>query len=167
MITQKYLQSILEYNPDTGIFTWKIDVDNNVKYGNTAGNVNNKGYMRIAINKKSYLAHRLAWLYVYGEFPLEQIDHTNHDRTDNRIDNLRCVSNQENAMNASKRKDNKSGTVGVSWYNRYNKWVVQIKANNKRIHLGYFTDINDAIAARKQAEIKYGYHKNHGKTIME
>lgn len=163
MITQSFLKSILNYNPDTGIFTWKIKPAQCVKIGDVAGYIDKStGYISIGINKKLYRAHRLAWLYIHGEFPIEEIDHINHDRSDNRIDNLRAVSHKDNGKNVSKRKDNTSGHLGIYWDKRRNKWHTQIKVKNKVIYLGLFTDIIEAIAVRKKAEIKYNFHQNHG-----
>lgn len=163
MITLEYLKSILDYNPDTGIFIWKVNGNNQfVKIGGVAGHMRKNGYIVIRINKKNYRGHRLAWMYIYGEFPSEQIDHINHNRADNRISNLRLASNQENQRNASKRKDNTSGICGISWAKRQNKWRADIKVNQKQINLGYFADINQAIEARKNANIKYLFHENHG-----
>lgn len=166
-LTQSYLKSILNYNPDTGIFTWKVSNSPRVKIGSVAGGLNNHGYIVIVINKKHYLAHRLVCLYMYGKLPPERMDHINHVRDDNRIINLRLASSQENNRNASRRKDNKSGCVGVSWHPKANKWQAYINVNNNEIYLGVFLDIDDAIKARKQAEIKYGFHENHGKKYLK
>lgn len=160
-ITQEYLKSILYYNSDTGIFTWR-KARQRITIDSIAGNIRKDGYIKIVINRKFYQAHRLAWLYMYGYMPPEQIDHINHIRTDNRICNLRAVSRQENGKNQSKPITNKSGHSGVCWHKKINKWNVQIGINKKQIYLGMFDNINDAIAARKQAEIYYGFHENHG-----
>jgi hypothetical protein len=92
---------------------------------------------------------------VHGVWPEDQIDHINRDRADNRIENLREVTNKQNQQNRSTNSDNTSGHTGVSWYKPYSKWRAQIKHNHKVIHLGYFTNIEDAIAARKAAEKLY------------
>lgn len=161
-LTQEYLKSILDYNPENGIFTWKFNRSKLAKIGCIAGTIDKRGYIVIGVNQKNYKAHRLAWLYVYGEFPPKQIDHINHDRTDNRIANLRIVSNQENQKNKTKQINNTSRVTGVGWHKASNKWCARISVNKKYIHLGLFTDINEAIAARKQAELYYGFHANHG-----
>ena len=96
-LSQKYLREALHYDPDTGIFTWKVATASCVKVGAEAGCVKNDGYRAIGMGGKSYKAHRLAWLYVHGEWPKEQIDHINHIRTDNRMENLRPASGGENA----------------------------------------------------------------------
>lgn len=99
MITQEYLKDILEYDPLTGVFLWKKKIAKCIKIGNRAGFINGKGYERISINRTQHQSHRLAWLYVHGTMPEQQIDHINRIKTDNRIANLRDVSpstNQEN-----------------------------------------------------------------------
>ena len=99
-----------------------------------------------------HLAHRLAWLYVHGEWPAEEIDHLNRVRSDNRISNLRLATQAENKQNTSLRRDSTSGHKGVSWHKRDKKWVAEIKLHGKKHYLGYFNNINDAIAARKSEE---------------
>ena len=100
MITQEYLKSVLYYDKDTGLFTWKIsNKKGHVKEGKLAGSKDNRGYVKIQINKKDYTAHRLAWFYIYGEWPKQVIDHINRIKFDNRIENLRDVSVLENNKN--------------------------------------------------------------------
>lgn len=158
MLTQKEVKKYLDYNPDTGIFKWKLQKSNNIKKGDKAGTLYNTGYTMIGINKKNYLAHRLAWLYVYGKFPKNGTDHINRNKSDNRIENLRDVNQLENMKNKSKYKNNKSGIIGVNWHKRDKKWMVQIQINNKKIHFGCFELKVDAIKVRKQAEIKYNFN---------
>jgi len=109
------------------------------------------------------MAHRLIWRYKTGKFPKHQIDHIDHNRNNNVFSNLREVSNQDNAKNSSKNKNNTSGTVGVSKGKR-GKWRAHIKVDYKYISLGEHINIEDAIIARKKAEVKYKFHKNHGVT---
>jgi hypothetical protein len=109
----------------------------------------------------TYLAHRLAWAIYYGEWPTDQIDHANGDATDNRICNLSVVSQSTNAKNKCIQSSNTSGYTGV--YRERNKWRAVITVNSKHIQLGNYDDIMDAITARKEAEIKYGFHENHGR----
>lgn len=101
----------------------------------------------------------------YGEWPSQFLDHVNGDPTDNRIANLREVTNQENCKNKSINRNNKSGVIGVFFYDHggYQYWVAYIRAEGRHIGLGYFKRYEDAVAARKQAEIDYGYHHNHGR----
>jgi len=163
ILTQPYLKKILDYAPDTGVFVWKIAKSKNIRVGAVAGCINSLGYRVIKIDRRTYLAHRLAWLYVYGEFPDNQIDHINQAKDDNRILNLRDVTVSENGKNAKMSKNNTSGINGVCWYKRRKKWRVRINVNGKLKHLGYYEDLKLAALVRKEAEIKYGYHKNHGK----
>jgi len=99
MLTQAELHQYLNYDPQTGIFTWKVKLSDKINIGQKTGCKNNRGYLLIKINKKLYRAHRLAWLYVYGYFPKFTIDHINRIKTDNRIENLRDVTIQENLKN--------------------------------------------------------------------
>ena len=154
-LTVEYLRSVLDYDPATGVFTWKVRTSRRVKVGDVAGCQSGHGYLRIAVQSRLYKAHRLAWLYVYGAWPKDQLDHINRNRSDNRISNLREVTNKQNGQNASKRSDNTSGHPGAYWDKRRSKWVAQIAHNQKQIHLGYFTNIEEAVAARKAAEKLY------------
>ena len=160
ILTQTKLKEILNYNESTGIFTWKISRGNR-RINNIAG-CTQQEYVIIRINNKNYKAHRLTWLYIYGEFPKQEIDHINHKKDDNRLCNLREATRLENGRNMVIYKSNKSGIPGVFWYNGRKKWVVHIKVNGKNKHIGYFKDLEDAKEARKEAKIRYGYHKNHG-----
>ncbi|MDQ6968711.1 MAG: HNH endonuclease [Mariprofundaceae bacterium] len=161
-LTQEILKEILQYNPDTGIFTWKKKPANNIHVGDVAGGVD-KGYIRIRIQGRMYRAHRLAWLFSHGVFPPDQIDHINHHKNDNRIINLREATPTENQHNASLHKNNTSGVNGIGWSKGSKKWKVQIKVAGKDIHLGYYDDKDDAITARQAGNLKYGFHQNHGR----
>lgn len=162
MIDQEYLKSILNYDPENGLFRWKKQ-RSGIRIGDVAGCIQKYGYRRIKIDGKLYLASRLAWLYYHGEFPQHEVDHINHIRDDNRILNLREVTHQENNKNKSMQCDNTSGTTGVYWNKRDKKWVAHIQIDGKSIYLGRFSSKSDAVEARKQAEIKYNFHINHGK----
>jgi len=138
MLTQEYLKSILNYNFETGIFTRKIP-KKQINVNSIIGTKDKDGYVIIQIVGKKYKAHRLAWLYVHGEMPKHNIDHINGIKDDNRIENLRDVSNTINQQNHRKaRKDNKSGYLGVSWSKIANKWICHITINKKAKHLGLF-----------------------------
>jgi hypothetical protein len=167
MITQEYLKSILDYNPVTGEFLWKVNsASNKVKTGSLAGCINKITlYRQIGINKKFYLAHRLAWLYLYGTLPDKFIDHINHDRSDNRIQNLRIVARDANQRNCSLSKRNNSGIIGVSWNKKHGNWQSFISINGKNKNLGSFESIEQAAISRKNAEQKYNYHENHGSSL--
>ena len=154
-LTAEYLRSVLHYDQETGIFTWKVSTSNSVKVGDVAGSPNGHGYQLIQLQSRKHKAHRLAWLYIHGSWPKDQLDHVNRIRTDNRIANLRDVSHKQNNQNRSKSSNNTSGHPGVIWYKRDSKWQVKIKHNQKLIHLGLFTNIEEAIAARKAGELRY------------
>jgi len=129
------------------------------RVGEIAGCKHNMGYVVIGVDGCSYLAHRLAWLYVNGEWP-KFIDHRNHNRTDNRISNLGSVTRLENQRNMRLSASNTSGVTGVNWGE--NRWNAHITINFKKKHLGSFIVFKDAVKARKIAEKKYGFHENHG-----
>lgn len=151
-LTSERLRGVLNYDPDTGVFTRKVRTTNTVNVGDVAGNLKLNGYRCISVDGNRYQAHRLAWLYVHGVWPEEQVDHINRMRDDNRIVNLRLASGAENQQNSSHRVDNTSGHKGIGWSKRHQQWRVRIQHQNRHIYLGLFVDINDAIAARKAAE---------------
>jgi hypothetical protein len=119
------------------------------------------GYREGQLLGQRVLAHRVIWKLVHGSEPPE-IDHVNGDPADNRLINLAPVSHAENMKNMKVRTDNKSGVVGVFWKKLENKWAAGIGVDGRNRHLGVFSDLNDAIAARKAAEVAYGFHPNHG-----
>jgi len=150
-LTQKYLKEILEYNPNTGIFRWKVS-RGGTKKGTVAGNKTN-GYIAIQINYIAYKAHRLAFLYMNGKFPIDEVDHKNRIRDDNTWDNIIDSTHWENQQN--KDTSSKSGIVGVTWEERSQRWISKITVSGKRIFLGQFKDLEDAHIARIEAEMKY------------
>lgn len=151
-LTQSRLKELLHYDPDTGVFVWLVKRPPYISIGSVAGNLNDRGYRRIEIDKKQHKAHRLAWLYIYGKFPDGEIDHINREKSDNRIANLRDVTRSINLQNCAIRKSNTTGVKGVSWDKRRQKWQASIKINNSQKFLGYFKIIEEAIAAREEAE---------------
>lgn len=158
MLTQEELKKHLDYNPATGAF-FRISQDKkrNIPNKKINGKTSN-GYVVIRVNGKKYKAHRLAWLYVYGSFPKGQIDHINRLRDDNRINNLRDVTPLENAQNASIRSDNTSGVIGVGFRSDINRWYATISVENRRVYLGAFIEFHEAVNARKNAEVLYGFY---------
>ena len=160
MVTQERLKELLHYDPSSGKFT-RITTRRGCAAGGSAGSVTPRGYVQIMIDWKKYYVHRLAWLYMCGEWP-NQIDHINHDRGDNRFCNLRNVALEDNQKNLSRNTRNKSGVTGVYWAKRNRKWVAQISSNNKTFYLGEFADINAAILTRMVANHAYNFHENHG-----
>ena len=122
------------------------------------------GYLCGNVFGVRFQAHRVFWALHYGQWPDGDIDHINGNRQDNRIANLRSVTRMENLKNSSIGRRNTSGVLGVYWANDRKMWRVEIGHENARIKVGSFVDLEDAIAARRRAEEKYGYHPNHGKT---
>lgn len=164
-LTQEKLKEILNYNPETGLFTWACDVGSGgrIKAGSVAGSKHKtRGYIVISYKKVRYQAHRLAWIYMTGEIPEEEIDHINHIRSDNRFVNLRGVNKPDNCKNKVMLKSNTSGVTGVSFDKKTGKWESHISVKNKKVYLGRYDDKGLAVRARKEAEKKYVYHKNHG-----
>ncbi len=153
MITQQELKELLNYDPETGIFTWNINRPKCSK-GKVAGTFHVNGYTHIQLNRKIYKAHRLAWLYVNGYLP-KYIDHINCDRSDNRICNLRKANIYQNNHNAKLSKNNTSGIKGISWHKKAKKWCAVIEAYNKKIYLGLFKDLEFAELVIKEARSKY------------
>jgi hypothetical protein len=162
ILTQEYLKSILDYNLDTGVFTWKVNKAKRIKIGDIAGWLSD-GYKKIEINDKQYTAHRLAWLYVNGEMPKDLIDHIDNDRSNNKISNLRESTHQTNSENYKTPKTNKSGVKNVSWYKSLNKWVVSISVRKTKKTIGYFDDLEFAELVAIETRNKYrGEFANHG-----
>lgn len=155
MVTQERLKELLDYNPDTGVFTWRVNRTGTAKTGSVAGAVVGHGYREIKVDGKRYKAHRLAWLYVHGKFPPNYIDHVNRVPNDNRIANLRLATNSENQQNQRKPRNNSSGVIGVSWHKKQGKWQAYITSNGRKIHLGYYVTIEEALAVRAAAKAKY------------
>lgn len=155
-LSQEKLKELLHYDPLSGVFTWKQQVNSNALAGSVAGCQSGWGYWRIAICGRQYLAHRLAWLYVHGEMPSGEIDHINRNKTDNRIANLRSVSRSVNQQNNGLRADNKSGFVGVHWHSSKQRWRAVITLNGKKHRLGNFT--TKEAAAEAYAEAKARLH---------
>jgi len=164
MITQEQLKELFHYCPETGLFTRLITTGARGKKGNIAGSINKKGYVAIIINGKYYRAHRLAWLYIHGRLPSDQIDHISGKRNDNRIGNLREVTPSGNQRNQRVPKNNTSGVIGVTWNKFYGKWTSAITTNHKLKYLGSYDYWFDSVCARKSAENKYDYHRNHGRS---
>ena len=180
-LTYEYVNSRLRYEPETGLFFWKekppVAGESktesrcrktwNTRYAEKEAGcehrVGRNSYEVIRIDDTLYRAHRIAWLLHYGEWPKDQVDHINGNGLDNRIENLRDVTNQENHKNRSLNSNNSSGVTGVWFHKQVQKWAAEIKIDGKKRCLGLFADINAAARARKEAERKYSFHKNHGR----
>lgn len=157
MISHCELVKLLAYNPSNGFFTWKQD-RGRIRLGATAGALRKDGYLQITIDHKLYLAHRLAWFYITGEWPINQIDHVNRNKSDNRLCNLRLATNKQNGENLPLLCVNVSGYRGVSWDAPRNKWKAQIKHHGKNIFIGRFDALIDAANAAKIARDRLFTH---------
>jgi len=151
-LTYDELHIQLMYNPWTGDFYWKNPSNNNVKIGGVAGTLTKKGYIYIGINNKQYMAHRLAWFYVYGYMPENMIDHESRIKTHNCIKNLREASDQCSNRNRGMFRNNTTEVTGVYKDKSTNRWISQITVNKKRKHLGRYKDFDDAVCARLAGE---------------
>jgi hypothetical protein len=169
-------RELLRYEPETGELFWRERSRHffrcrrswhswNTRYSlkEVAKGSRTNGYRVLTIFGKRYRAHRVIWLLVYGEFPLEEIDHINGNKIDNSLKNLRCVTSHENNKNAKRPHTNRSGVVGVSLLKKTGEWYASVSVNHKTISLGSFKTLGEAAVARKAAEIKYGFHDNHGR----
>ena len=142
-LSQSRLKEVLNYDPVTGEFIWNVSLSNRQRAGASAGGVSGStGYHRITVNGSTYLSHRLAWLYVYGEWPEDQLDHINGNRADNRIANLRQATNSANQQNIAMRSHNSTGFTGV--WKRFNKYMAEIRHEGKRYKLGSYDSAEDA-----------------------
>lgn len=162
-LTQDRLRELFDYDQDTGVFTRKVFMGGTARAGSIAGSKHCRGYIVISVDHKRYLAHRLAWLYVHGTWPIDNIDHVNLNRMDNRITNLREASTADNNYNQAIRCDNTSGIKGVSWVSKRRKWLAQCSVNGKNKNLGLYEDKMEAkCVVEKYREANHGEFANHG-----
>lgn len=165
LLSLNYLRECLEYDYQSGFFLWRrrplqhfagvrhFNRWNSLFVGKKAGSPNSKRYTQITLDGVTYKAHRLAWMYHYGEYPALAIDHINGIHADNRIANLRLATKSENGMNRGPQENNTSGVKGVCWKPDEMKWIAQIGKGGKTIYIGRFDNLLDAVAARRSAEI--------------
>ena len=146
-LTQSRLKEILHYDQVTGIFVWKTAKKYGLKIGSVAGIKNAQGYTTIQIDEIKYKAHRLAWLYCYGEFPKKNIDHINKIRNDNAITNLREANHSENGQNRSISKSNTSGFRNVSYSKNWKKWYCYLRLKGKVVYSCHFDSAEEASKA--------------------
>ncbi len=147
-LTAARLRELLHYDPLTGIFTRLVRTSQNANVGDVAGSPDDAGYIRISVDGKRYRAHRLAWLYMKGEWPALHIDHEDTDTGNNRWLNLREATRSVNAQNQRRpHSDGASGYLGVTWEARRGRWSVRIWDGEHNRHLGYFDDPKDGHAA--------------------
>lgn len=178
---QSLLNQLLDYDPATGRLRWRPrDVAwfpgtpartaehcaaqwNATHAGKPAlDGLSGNGYREGTLLGVSTKAHRVIWKMLHGTEP-PQIDHANHDRSDNRAENLSAATYQTNTRNGSVRSNNVSGVTGVYWRAREGRWCASIRVNRRGIQLGTFKEFDDAVAARRAAEVTYGFHQNHGR----
>lgn len=156
---------LFTHDRETGVLYWRIRNGNNTRRNYVAGSIKgtNYGYRRVHIKGKIYQEHRIIMMLCFGHIPENaEIDHINHVRDDNRLCNLRFVTGSENSRNKSVSSKSTTGVTGVHFSKARKKYVAQIKVNRKIIHLGIFKTLEEASAARGEAELKYGFHSNHG-----
>lgn len=145
MLTAQRLREALDYDRNTGVFTWRIRPSQNTKPRAVAGGVCSTGAIQIRVDGRKWHAHRLAWLHVHGSLPQGDIDHINLNRSDNRIANLREATRSQNCCNVGLRKDNRTGMKGVS--KRRGQWSARITKDYRTTFLGSFDSCAAAAAA--------------------
>lgn len=153
-LTAERLREALNYDPATGIFIWRIPRGGQFA-GVEAGTLHVKGYITIYVDNWAYLAHRLAWLYVTGEWPPQHIDHRDTDRANNRWTNLRLATNGQNLSNRGRQANNTSGFKGVGLDKRNGRWSATIQVDGKQMRLGKFDTASEAHAAYAVAARKH------------
>ncbi len=165
MTCQINLNEYLQYDKRTGRLYWLINRGRLAKAGDEAGAKHHSGYIQVKVKGRMYQAHRIIWDMLHPEDPIcdgEEIDHIDHIRTNNRPENLRKVIRLDNMRNKSGYRNNTSGVTGVYWHSVWGRWHAKIRIGGVDTFLGYFDSKDEAIAARKTAEQKYGFHENHG-----
>ncbi|HCQ2951016.1 TPA: HNH endonuclease [Escherichia coli] len=156
MTSQSYFNSLYIYNPKTGVILnrWNRK-ENTTKFKN--------GYIKLSLGNEQWLAHRVAWIIHFGSIPEGmEVDHINHDKADNRIDNLRIVSHSKNMKNVKLKKSNKTGFCGVHLDTVSGKFIAKVKINGVTHTVGRFHNAKDAGDAAMRFRIVNGFHKNHG-----
>jgi len=159
-LSQKLLRDVFTYFPETGKIIYKIKTKRK-RVGDSLGTLGTHGYIQVNLGGQVILLHRLLFLYQVGILP-DQVDHINHNKLDNRWNNLRAVNNTINAKNCSLSKNSITRINGVNQIVSTKKYRAYIMVNRKQIHLGVFETIEDAAKARQHADIKYNFHVNHG-----
>jgi hypothetical protein len=165
----EYLRERLRYEPETGKLFWRehksMPQSWNTRWGGkeALAALHTKGYLHGVFGGKGLKSHRVIWAIEHGFWPVHQIDHIDGNRSNNRIENLRDVIQSVNMRNAKKQINNASGFVGVRFVKDIKRWQARINIDKKNApHLGYFDNIEDAIAARQEVSQKHGYTERHG-----
>lgn len=155
MISAERLRQVLRYEPETGLFYWRIRLSNRITVGSIAGFVAKDGdYVQIRIDGRLYLAHCLAWLFMTREWPATAVDHRDTDKQNNRWGNLRHATKSQNGANARRSRRNSSGFKGVHYWPKRNKWCAQISVEGRRKTLGLFATADEAHAAYASAAVE-------------
>lgn len=164
MIDAETLRAMLNYDPDSGVFTWKVNRRRKAMAGARAGYTSRDGYIYIKIFNRKYLAHRLAWLYVYGSFPKQMIDHWDRNPLNNSLINLRLATNTQNTINCKVHRDNKWGYKGVYFRRSSGRFLAQIGVSGRQVYIGSYSTPEEAGAAYlvKAREI-YGDYATDGR----
>lgn len=160
VLDQKLVRKHFNYDPNTGFMHWRLPNSNN-SAGDLVGTESKYGYLTVGFQNKTYMVHRLIWLYQTGYLP-EQVDHINHNKVDNSWINLREVSNQTNQLNRPKMCNNTSGVVGVYFDKHKNKYLANTTKSGVKYNLGTFNTLTEAKAARIESLKSLGFHVNHG-----
>ncbi|RZM21135.1 MAG: HNH endonuclease [Pedobacter sp.] len=163
LLTQQELKTLFSYDPETGLFTRLVQTAPQAKVGTVAGTLTPKGYLSISIRGKNYRVHRLAFLYMTGEWPKVIVDHYNGKPADNSWNNLRPADYSQNGCNSRLRHSSRSGYKGVSYYKDKNRYRAEIYLRDRRYSLGYFKTAEEAHEAYcKKAEVLHGQFANFG-----
>lgn len=170
------LRQLLRYEPDTGKLFWKERPEHmfprardcaawNARHRDKEAftTVGTSGYAEGRVFRVLLRTHRVAMCIVNGEWPPHEVDHINGNPLDNRLSNLRLATRAENGRNQKTPSDSSSGEIGVSFFKRDGSWQARISTGGKNIHLGYFPTKEEAVAARKSGERRFGFHPNHGR----
>lgn len=160
MVPLARIKEVLEYDPDSGFFYWRVSLNARAPVGAIAGTLRPDGYIKIQIDGVPMMAHRLAWFWVHGVVPEHEIDHENRVRYDNRIDNLRPATSKQNKENQSLRVTNTSGHKGVHWDKAREKWMAFVVHHRKFKNLGRYDDLNQAIKVAEDARRQLFTHHN-------
>lgn len=146
-LTHELLLALLHYDPETGVFIRRVSTAPRAMAGSVAGDPDSKGYLRLRIDGKRYLAHRVAWFYMTGVWPPDEVDHKNLNRQENWWDNLRLADTQTNKWNRGAYANNQSGLKGAHYRRTNGNWAARIRVNGKNIQIGVFSTPEAAHAA--------------------
>ena len=166
MLDYEEVAKLFTYDREAGVLYWRIRDRNTIRRKYVAGTSKETtwGYRQVCIKGKIYQAHRIIMLLCFGHIPENaEIGHINHVRDDNRLDNLRFVTRGENLKNKSVNSRSTTGVTGVGFDKSRNKFIAQISVNYRGHFLGYYDTLEEAAAARAEANLKFNFHANHGK----